>query len=134
MSTSLVVEALLDTHTLVWLAWDMPELPQSAKSTLEASQTIVKVSIASFWEIGIKIALGKWNLPGDVLALQTLVEAQGIEIVPIAVTAIHLMTHMEYHHKDPFDRIIAATALTSGSVLFSSDTVFDLYGVARRWD
>ncbi len=129
-----MTDALLDTHTLVWLAWDMPELPSNAKSTLEAPQTVVKVSIASFWEIGIKSSLGKWNLPGDVLALQALVASQGIEVVPITIPAIHQITRMEHHHKDPFDRIIAATALTSGSILFSSDAIFDLYGVARRWE
>ncbi len=129
-----MTEALLDTHTLVWLAWDMPELPPNAKYILEDPQTLVKVSIASFWEIGIKSSLGKWDLPGDVLALQALVEAQGIEIIPITVPAIHQITRMEQHHKDPFDRIIAATALNLGSVLFSRDAVFDLYGVPRRWD
>jgi PIN domain nuclease of toxin-antitoxin system len=129
-----MINALMDTHTLVWLTWDMPELPPNAKNALEDRQTVVQVSIASFWEIGIKASLGKWDLPGDVLALQKLIEAQGIEIIPITVTAIHLMTQMEHHHKDPFDRIIAATALTSGSLLFSNDAVFDLYGVARRWE
>ena len=129
-----MTDALLDTHTLVWFAWDMPELSPSGKAKLEDRQTIVQVSITSFWEIGIKSSLGKWDLPGDVLALQALVEAQGIEIVPITVPAIHLMMQMEHHHKDPFDRIIAATALTSGSLLFSRDTIFDLYGVPRRWD
>lgn len=129
-----MINALMDTHTLVWLTWAMPELPPNAKYALEDEQTVVQVSIASFWELGIKSSLGKWNLPGDVLALQTLVEAQGIEIVPITVTAIHLMTRMEHHHKDPFDRIIAATALISGSLLFSNDAIFDLYGVPRRWD
>lgn len=129
-----MTNALMDTHTLVWFAWNMPELPLNAKSTLEDPQNIAQVSIASFWEIGIKSSLDKWDLPGDVLALQALVEAQGIEIVPITVPAIHLMTRMEHHHKDPFDRIIAATALTLGSLLFSNDVVFDLYGVPRRWD
>ena len=129
-----MINALMDTHTLVWFGWSMPELPPNAKVTLEDPQNIAQVSIASFWEIGIKSSLGKWDLPGDVLALQALVEAQGIEIVPITVAAIHLMTRMEHHHKDPFDRIIAATALTSGSLLFSNDAIFDLYGVPRRWD
>lgn len=127
------MNALMDTHTLVWFAWDMLELPASAKAVLEDMDTVNTVSIASFWEIGIKVSLGKWNLPGDVLALQALVEAQGIKIVPITVQAIHLVTRMEQHHKDPFDRIIAATALTSGCTLFSCDSIFDLYGVARRW-
>ena len=134
MSVSPAVEALLDTHTLAWFAWDFPELPASIKNILQSPQTNLRVSIASFWEMGIKIALGKWNLPGDVLALQTLAEAQGIQIIPISVAAVHLIIQMPMHHKDPFDRIIAATALTSGSVLFSSDAIFDLYGVPRRWE
>lgn len=128
------MDALMDTHTLVWFAWDMPELPTVVKDTLEDPNTVTQVSIASFWEIGIKASLGKWELPGDVLALQTLVEAQGIEIVPITISAIHLITRMEHHHKDPFDRIIAATALVSGYTLFSNDVIFDRYGVARQWD
>jgi len=128
------MEALLDTHTLVWFAWDLPQLPAHLKVVLENPETVSKVSIVSFWEVGIKASLGKWDLPGDVLALQSLVEAQGIEIVPITVTAIHLITRLEHHHKDPFDRMIAATALTSGDTLVSRDEIFDLYGVARLWD
>lgn len=127
------MEALLDTHTLVWFAWDMAELPARVKTTLEDPETVSQVSIASFWEIGIKASLGKWTLPGDVLALQTVVEGQGIEIIPITVTAIHLLTQMDHYHKDPFDRLLAATALASGITLFSADTVFDRYGVTRVW-
>jgi PIN domain nuclease of toxin-antitoxin system len=125
---------LMDTHTLVWFAWDMPDLSAPVKALLEDPETLPQVSIASFWEIGIKVSLGKWELAGDVLALQALVEAQGIEIVPITVPAIHLLTRMEHYHKDPFDRILAATALTSGNLLLSRDTIFDRYGVARFWD
>ena len=111
----------------------MPELPASVKSVLEGSEAVNQVSVASFWEIGIKVGIGKWNLPGDLLALQALVEAQGIEIVPISIPAIQMITRMANHHKDPFDRIIAATALTSGCTLVSGDAIFDLYGVPRQW-
>ncbi len=126
--------AFMDTHTLFWFAADLPQLPVTVKTALEDPQTPKQVSIASFWEIGIKISLGKWNVPGGVLALQTQVEAQGIEILPITVQAIHLIIQMEQHHKDPFDRIIAATALTTGSTLVSADKIFDLYGIPRLWD
>ncbi len=126
--------ALMDTHTLVWFAADLPRLPATVKMALQDPQTLKQVSIASFWEIGIKINLGKWDLPGGVLALQSQTEAQGIEILPITVQAIYLITQMEAHHKDPFDRIIAATALTTGSTLVSADTIFDLYGVPRLWE
>ncbi len=128
------MQALIDTHTLVWFAWDMPELPGHVKAVLENLDTVNQVSIASFWEIGIKVSLGKWDLPGDLFALQALVEAQGIEIIPITIAAIHLLAKMDAHHKDPFDRLIAATALTSGATLFSCDLIFDRYGVTRQWD
>ena len=95
-----MISALLDTHTLVWFAWDMPELPGRIKDVLENPETITQLSIASFWEIGIKIGLGKWELPGDLLTLQTRAEAQGIEIVPVTIPAIQLITRMEKHHKD----------------------------------
>ena len=127
------MNALLDTHTLVWFAWDKPELPASVRATLERPDATNQVSIASFWEIGIKQGINKWDLPADVLALQALVESQGIEIIPITVASIYLITQMDHHHKDPFDRIIAATALTSGCTLFSCDSIFDRYGVTRRW-
>jgi len=127
------MDALMDTHTLVWFAWDLPQLPGTVRDVLEDSDTRSSVSVASFWEIGIKASLGKWNLPGDVLALAALVESQGVEIVPISLAAIHLITGLEQHHKDHFDRLIAATALTSGATLISRDAIFDQYGVARRW-
>ncbi len=128
-----MISALIDTHTLVWFAWDMPELPGRVKDILEDPETTAQVSIASFWEIGIKIGLGKWELPGDLLTLQTRTEAQGIEIVPITVPATQLVTRLEKHHKDPFERIIAATALVSGATLLSADAIFDRYRVPRQW-
>lgn len=79
------MDALMDTHTLVWFAWDMPQLPVGVKAVLEDPDTQNSVSIASFWEIGLKASLGKWDLPGDILALAALTEAQGIEIVPISL-------------------------------------------------
>ena len=127
------MDALMDTHTLVWFAWDLPQLPGTVRDVLEDSDTRSSVSVASFWEIGIKASLGKWNLPGDVLALAALVESQGVEIVPISLAAIHPITGLEQHHEDPFDRLIAATALTSGATLISRDAIFDQYSVARRW-
>ena len=127
------MDALMDTHTLVWFAWDMPELPARTRAVLEDPETVSRVSVASFWEIGIKVSIGKWELPGDILALESLAQAQGIEIVPITLQAVHLITRMEHHHKDPFDRMIAATALVSGNILLSNDAVFDRYGVTRQW-
>ena len=54
-------------------------------------------------------------------------------ILPITVQAIHTAQYLPYHHKDPFDRIIAATAFTTGDLLLSVDTIFDTYQVPRHW-
>ena len=56
-----------------------------------------------------------------------------IAILPITSRTIHMMTQMPHHHKDPFDRIIAATALVEGIPLLSVDSIFDRYGVPRIW-
>lgn len=127
------MRGLLDTHTFLWFVGDAPELPLSVKTIIENPQNDANVSIASFWEIGIKASIGKLPLTTSLSGLEAIARAQAIEIVPITVAAIQHMTQMPYHHKAPFDRLIAATALTSGDTLLSADTVFDLYGVSRHW-
>jgi len=69
----------------------------------------------------------------SLLGLLAIAENQSIEILPIMVQAISLVQQFPFHHKDPFDRIIAATTLTTGSILLSADTIFDAYGVPRLW-
>ncbi len=128
-----MTDGLLDTHTLLWFVNDSPELPPAVRDAISDPDNAVTVSIASLWEIGIKSSLGKLPLSGSLLTLEGVLQAQDIAIAPISVRAIHLITQMPMHHKDPFDRIIAATALTSGQALFSADTAFDVYGVNRIW-
>lgn len=67
------------------------------------------------------------------MGLKAFAESQSIEILPITVEAISVVQQFPFHHRDPFDRIIAATVLTEGGVLLSADAVFDAYGVPRTW-
>lgn len=127
------MDSLLDTHTLLWFVNDAPQLPFGVRDAIINPGNAVSVSIASFWEIGIKSGLGKLPLPGSITSLEGIVQAQNIEIIPITVPTIHQMMQMPMHHKDPFDRLIAATALTFGLTLLSADTAFDRYGVPRVW-
>ena len=124
---------IIDTHTFLWFVDGAAELPVSVRNLIDSSTDATQISIASFWEIGIKASTGKLPLTNGLLELEAIAEKQFIEILPITVQAIFTVQQMPFHHKDPFDRVIAATALVTGSILLSADTIFDAYGVPRTW-
>ncbi|HEY3329469.1 MAG TPA: type II toxin-antitoxin system VapC family toxin [Capsulimonadaceae bacterium] len=124
---------LLDTHALLWFASSSPMLPDSMRSLIADANNDVAVSIASYWEIAIKAKLGKLTVESDIIALRNLALNQNIQIEPITIEAVHHTTMLPLHHKDPFDRIIAATALVTGATLVSADAAFDAYSVTRVW-
>jgi len=125
---------LIDTHTFLWFGTDDIQLPQRVRSIIEDADNDISISVASLWEIGIKNSLGKLPLPNGILGLEREANDLAIGILPITATAINQITLMPLHHKDPFDRIIAATALTQSHILLSADTIFDAYRVVRVWD
>lgn len=127
------MQHIIDTHTFLWFVRGSSELPVLVRDLVVDPANATQISIASFWEIGIKAGTGKLPLTTSLLDLQAFAEAQSIEILPITVQAITLIQQFPFHHRDPFDRIIAATALVTGSILLSADTIFDAYGVPRTW-
>ncbi len=124
---------IIDTHTFLWFVRGAAELPVYVQGLIIDPTNTTQISIASFWEIGIKASTKKLPLTMTLRGLQEFTESQSIEILPITVAAISVMQEMPFHHRDPFDRIIAATALVTGSVLLSADTMFDAYNVPRIW-
>ena len=92
------------------------------------------VSIVSFWEIGIKIAAKRWPYRMDVLALEQAAERESMSILPISIAAIHYSTTMDWFNKDPFDRLIAATAITSGIPIATIEEPFEKWGATRVWE
>ncbi len=127
------MQHIIDTHTFLWFADGSEKLPTSVRSLIVDPANITQISIASFWETGIKASTGKLTLSTSLLGLVAVAESQSIEILPITVQAISLVQQMPFHHRDPFDRIIAATALVTSRILLSADTIFDAYGVSRTW-
>jgi PIN domain nuclease of toxin-antitoxin system len=128
------VKLLLDSHTLIWAALDDPQLPERVANLITDPSVETLVSIASFWEIGLKIAAGRWPYKIDVLVLQRAAEDELIGIHPITVEAIHYTSNMDWFNKDPFDRLIAATAITSGIALATIEEPFQKWGVTRVWE
>jgi PIN domain nuclease of toxin-antitoxin system len=125
---------LLDTHTLLWFFDDNPKLSTAAKAALLDPANERWLSPISLLEIAIKLRIGKLKMAdpfGIVFPAQ--LAANDIHLLPLEPTQIEPLTTLPLHHKDPFDRLLAATALVEGLMLVSGDPVFDSYGVMRLW-
>ena len=125
---------LLDTHVLIWLVEGDKNLSTVARSTIEDEDNSLYLSIASLWEITIKLSLGKLGLQ---LSVDEMVESflipGGIEILQIETGHLSILRDLPLHHRDPFDRLIIAQAQAEKMTLISADGVFDLYGVDLQW-
>ena len=129
------MKGLLDTHTFLWWVTNQPQLSERVKLILSDRNNQIFFSAASGWEIAIKAQLGKLEIPNEPEAfIANQLELNSFQILPIELKHTLHIYHLPIHHKDPFDRMIAATALISGDTLVSRDEIFDLYGVARLWD
>jgi len=125
---------LLDTHALLWLLTDDPRLSVAAKEAYLAPDVSVSLSLASVWEIAIKVSLGKLEVaePLETLLPRELRE-NAIQLLPIEMDHCLKVARLPFHHRDPFDRLIAAQSLHERRALISRDPAFDAYGVERIW-
>jgi PIN domain nuclease of toxin-antitoxin system len=124
-------EFLIDTHTFIWLIEDDPKLPDSSKRLIDDLNNDIFISIASLWEMAIKISIGKLKLAGVLAQAIDELYARNIKILPIDSLHILRVQSLPFHHKDPFDRIIIAQSLTENITLISIDGAFDSYGIKR---
>ncbi|MBX9680543.1 MAG: type II toxin-antitoxin system VapC family toxin [Gemmataceae bacterium] len=128
------MNVLLDTHALLWFYLDSPQLSPLAKATIEAGENEVWVSPASYWEIAIKMGLGKLNLAVafDEFVKEAIADYD-FEILHIIPEHASEVLRLPMAHKDPFDRMLAAQARIEKMPLVSADAVKDQYGIARIW-
>ena len=127
------VTVLLDTHVLLWW-WEMPEqLSAASRRTIENRSNIVLVSAAVAWEVAIKTKTGRVNFESYLATWSDLVAADGFGELPILTEHGIRAGLLPLHHKDPFDRILAAQAQACASPIVSVDGIFDSYGVPRIW-
>jgi PIN domain nuclease of toxin-antitoxin system len=124
----------LDSHALIWAVDDPLRLGPQAARELAAPANDLFLSAATIWEIAIKVSLRKLalSLPFGVWMRQAIAEL-GLAILPITVECADAQIALPSHHRDPFDRLLAAQAQTENVALVSADVVFDQYGVKRFW-
>jgi PIN domain nuclease of toxin-antitoxin system len=118
------MRVLLDTHILLWCLADDPKLSNQARRLIE-NATEVYISAASYWELAIKIGLGKLEV--DLLEIRQAAEQSGFIEVPITSEHAIAILGLANHHKDPFDRLIVATAITEPMRLITADKLVAQY-------
>ncbi len=125
---------LLDTHALIWWAFDDPRLSSKARSLLRSLQSEVFVSAASAWEVATKARLGK--LPGAESLAEDFskhVEQFGFRRLDITMGHAQRAGLLPGVHKDPFDRMLIAQAQAEDLPIVSNEVLFDEYHVRRIW-
>jgi PIN domain nuclease of toxin-antitoxin system len=120
-----VSRLLLDTHVLLWWDSGSRSLGRGARTAIE-NATEVFVSAASEWELAIKVGSTGRQLRRSVLEA---VAAAGFEPLPITFQHVQAVRTLERIHKDPFDRVLVAVALTDGLTLVSADAMLARYPV-----
>jgi PIN domain nuclease of toxin-antitoxin system len=114
----------------LWFIAGDPQLGQHSRELIENPAHERYLSIASIWEITIKSSLGRLDVPLPVSALvRDHVWANAIELLAITPEHLDVLHDLPYHHKDPFDRLIIAQALSEGFILLAKDSAFGDYGV-----
>lgn len=125
---------LLDTHVLLWWLSDAPELSPAARRALADIGNTCYLSLASCWELSIKSSLGKLRLDRPIGRFVTeQLTANGFHLLNIDLRHIAQVETLPFHHRDPFDRLLIAQALTEKLTVISADTAFAAYGIRLLW-
>jgi len=128
------MKVLLDTHTVLWMVNEYEKLSSSAKALLLNDDHSLFVSIVSLWEIALKVSLGKLSeLDGGANALLLKIESLPIEILNITTDHIKIIESLPFIHRDPFDRILVATAMASDMTILTADSNIPKYNVPCVW-
>jgi PIN domain nuclease of toxin-antitoxin system len=128
------MKLLLDTHILIWLINGNQKFSQTARQAIEDESNNLYLSIASLWEIAIKISIGKLELgiPLEQI-IASFILPGGIEILPIQLPHLLVLQTLPFHHRDPFDRLLISQTKSESLTLVSVDSVFEQYEVEILW-
>lgn len=121
---------LLDTHALIWALEDSDQLSDRARELIVDVENQILVSAASAIEIAIKRSLQKLEAPDDLLLA---IDATGFIPITIDFATAERLASLPLHHRDPFDRLLIAQALTEGVPIVTRDPAFGAYPVSTIW-
>lgn len=124
---------LLDTHTFIWFMNGDDMLPKTIIKDIQNTENECFISIASIWEIAIKISLNKLALKSSFNQISKILLDNEIEVLPITFENIQKLIKLPFHHRDPFDRIIVCQAINMNLCILSKDEYFRFYDAKLKW-
>ena len=128
------MKVLLDTHAFLWSITGDDRLSKTAEKTFLDPQNNLFFSAASFWEICIKMSLGKLSLKsGWFKTIQAEMRINAVQWLPVEMQHCIELTKLPFHHRDPFDRMLIAQALAEDLKLLSRDGRLSAYKIERIW-
>ena len=125
---------IIDTQVLIWWTNNVSNISPRVQDIIFNLDNELWLSLASIWEVQIKISLGKLDLPRslpDIIATQ--MEENQIKILPIELFHVYALDRLPLHHRDPFDRLIIAQSLTEKMPIASIDKAFGACAIERIW-
>jgi len=128
------VRLLLDTHAFLWWVADAPELSPRARAAIGDAGNACFFSAASCWEMAVKISIGKLEIAGTVERfVPHHLSVNGIQELPVEIRHAAGVARLPFHHRDPFDRLLACQAIEEDLAIVSADRIFRRYGLKRVW-
>jgi PIN domain nuclease of toxin-antitoxin system len=118
---------LLDTHALLWWLADDGQLGRQARELVEDPGNDVLVSMVSLWEIAVKTRIGK--LQADIKEITDAVQQEGFKLLGIGMPHLLALAGLPMHHRDPFDHLLIAQAITEDATFISEDRNTARYAV-----
>ena len=128
------MNVLIDSHSLIWYVDQPHQLSPTALATIVDPANELFLSAASIWEISIKVGIGKLTLSGPFGPwMNRAIAGLGLSILSITVDYAAAQSALPLHHRDSFDRLLVAQAITEQMPIVSADPALDPYGVTRIW-
>ena len=124
---------LLDTHIIIWYLEGNAQLSDAAKRKLDNRQERRCVSAVSIWEMAVKINVGKLELKKPLADLRSFITANDFDWLPLTFEHSLVYLTLPLHHRDPFDRMLIAQAMSEGLTIVTRDPHFSGYGVEVLW-
>jgi len=128
------MKLLLDAHTFLWFVWDEVQLTNDAKALIVNPTNQKLISTATYWEIAIKVSIGKLDLGEPYRAfMHREIARNHFDLLHVSVDHAAAVSVLPFHHRDPFDRMLISQAMVEQMPIVSGDRAFDAYPITRLW-
>ena len=125
---------ILDTHSFLWFIAGDERLSSRARQFISDTANSPFLSIASLWEMAIKLSIGKLKLAQPIeVMIPYQMEINGIRLLDIKLEHVVIVATLPYHHRDPFDRLLIAQAMAEQMPIVTRDTQFGAYDIEQWW-